>query len=46
MLVVAVAQVGQGTKRSLTQVIHEEEGTHPSLLVLSHFALHPPDPSV
>lgn len=35
-----------GTKWSLTLVVHEEEGTHPSLQVLPHFALHPPDPSV
>jgi len=35
-----------GTKGSLTLVVHEEEGTHPSLQVLPHFALHPPDPSV
>lgn len=35
-----------GTKWSLTLVVHEEEGTHPGLQVLPHFALHPPDPSV
>lgn len=42
---------GHGSKRaraqrSLTQVVHEEESTHPGLLVLSYFALYPPDPSM
>lgn len=40
------AHMGQDTRKSLTQVIHEEEGTHSSFLVLSHFALHPPDASM